>query len=117
IRVHRYACAAVDHETASTYAVAAHCGMARIALLYGFDNPRRREHLLLTDVEKDARRAAADARMKALAVELAALLEGGPSAARPTSRRIPPRRGPRCARPTLQERRRITHSVASPPVS
>jgi purine-nucleoside phosphorylase len=67
---------AVDMETATTFAVAAHFGMARLSLLYAFDNPRRREHLALTDAEKDIRRAAANQKMKetafALAVELAA---------------------------------------------
>lgn len=71
-RWHRDGFAAVDLETAATYAVAEHFGMDRVALLYGFDNPRRREHLLLSDAEKDARRATADARVKAVAVELAA---------------------------------------------
>lgn len=70
-RWHRDGFAAVDLETAATYAVAEHFGMDRVSLLYGFDNPRRREHLLLTDADKDARRAAADARVKVLAVELA----------------------------------------------
>jgi ribosomal protein S18 acetylase RimI-like enzyme/purine-nucleoside phosphorylase len=63
--------AAVDLETVATYAVAEHFGMQRLAVLYGFDNPRRREHLLLSDAEKDARRAAANARMKQLALDLA----------------------------------------------
>lgn len=71
-RWHADGFAGVDLETAATFAVAEHFGMARVALLYGFDNPRRREHLLLTDAEKDARRAGADARMKAIAIELAA---------------------------------------------
>jgi purine-nucleoside phosphorylase len=47
---------AVDMETATTFAVAEYFGMDRIALLYVFDNPRRREHILLTDVEKDSKR-------------------------------------------------------------
>jgi purine-nucleoside phosphorylase len=63
--------AAVDMETAATYAVAEHFGMERLSILYGFDNPRRREHLLLSDAEKDARRAAANTRMKQLALDLA----------------------------------------------
>jgi purine-nucleoside phosphorylase len=68
--------AAVDMETAATYAVAEHFGMERLALLYAFDNPRRREHILLNDAEKDTRRAAADERMKRLALELAVELSG-----------------------------------------
>jgi purine-nucleoside phosphorylase len=63
--------AAVDMETATTYAVAEHFGMDRVALLYVFDNPRRREHLLLTDAEKDGRRAKANTEMTELAFELA----------------------------------------------
>ena len=33
--------AAVDMETAATYAVGEHFGMDRVSILYGFDNPRR----------------------------------------------------------------------------
>ena len=62
--------AAVDLETAATYAVAEHFGMERLAILFAFDNPRRQEHLLLSDAEKDARRSAADERLKRLALEL-----------------------------------------------
>jgi purine-nucleoside phosphorylase len=63
--------AAVDLETAATYAVAQHFGMDRLAILYAFDNPRRREHLLLSDAAKDVRRAEANARMIRLALDLA----------------------------------------------
>jgi ribosomal protein S18 acetylase RimI-like enzyme/purine-nucleoside phosphorylase len=63
--------AAVDMETAATYAVAEHFGMDRISILYGFDNPRRREHLLLGDAESDRRRAAANGRTRQLALDLA----------------------------------------------
>jgi purine-nucleoside phosphorylase len=69
--------AAVDLETAATYAVAEHFGMERVAVLYGFDNPRRREHLLLSDAEKDARRAAANERMTRLALDLAVEVSAG----------------------------------------
>ncbi|HEX5270891.1 MAG TPA: hypothetical protein VFW33_10405 [Gemmataceae bacterium] len=69
--------AAVDMETAATYAVAEHFGMDRISILYGFDNPRRREHLLLSDAEKDVRRAAANERMIRLALDLAAEVGAG----------------------------------------
>jgi len=69
--------AAVDLETAATYAVAEYFGMDRVAILYGFDNPRRREHLLLSDVEKDARRAAGNERMTRLALDLAAEISAG----------------------------------------
>jgi purine-nucleoside phosphorylase len=64
--------AAVDMETATTYAVAEHFGMRRVSLLYVFDNPRRQEHLLLTDAEKDERRKLANERMQELALGLAA---------------------------------------------
>ena len=62
---------AVDMETASTYAVAEHFGMQRLSLLYAFDNPRRREHLLMDDAEKDRLRAIANERMTQLALDLA----------------------------------------------
>jgi purine-nucleoside phosphorylase len=63
--------AAVDMETATTYAVAEHFGMDRVSILYGFDNPRRREHILLSDKEKDVRRAVANDRMRQIALDLA----------------------------------------------
>ena len=63
--------AAVDMETAATYAVADSFGMKRLSLLYAFDNPRQREHLLLSDKDKDVRRAAANDRMTQLALDLA----------------------------------------------
>jgi purine-nucleoside phosphorylase len=66
--------AAVDMETATTYAVAEHFGMDRLAILYAFDNPGRREHILLSDATKDERRARANATMRQLAFELAAEL-------------------------------------------
>jgi purine-nucleoside phosphorylase/ribosomal protein S18 acetylase RimI-like enzyme len=62
---------AVDLETAATYAVAEHFGMERLSILYAFDNPRRREHLLLSDAAKDVRRAEANTRMIRLALDLA----------------------------------------------
>ncbi len=70
-RWHREGFAAVDLETAATYAVAEHFGMDRIAILYGFDNPRQRDHLLLSDADKDARRSIANNRMIRLALALA----------------------------------------------
>jgi purine-nucleoside phosphorylase len=63
--------AAVDMETATTYAVAEYFGMRRLSILYAFDNPRRQEHLLLSDAEKDARRSLGNARMRELAFSLA----------------------------------------------
>jgi hypothetical protein len=45
--------------------------MDRTAILYVFDNPRRREHLLLTDVEKDEKRERANRAARELAFGLA----------------------------------------------
>jgi hypothetical protein len=58
-------------ETATTFAVAECFGMDRTAVLYVFDNPRRREHILLTDVEKDAKRERANQTARELAFALA----------------------------------------------
>jgi purine-nucleoside phosphorylase len=69
--------AAVDMETATTYAVAEHFGMERIAILYAFDNPRRYEHLLLSDTERETRRFAANTRMRELAFDLAEAVSAG----------------------------------------
>jgi purine-nucleoside phosphorylase len=69
--------AAIDMETATTYAVADYYGMERLSILYGFDNPRQREHLLLSDAVKDERRAVANARVKQLALDLAVELSAG----------------------------------------
>jgi purine-nucleoside phosphorylase/ribosomal protein S18 acetylase RimI-like enzyme len=69
--------AAVDLETAATYAVAEHFGMERLSILYAFDNPRRREHLLLSDAAKDVRRAEGNARMIRLALDLAVEISEG----------------------------------------
>lgn len=69
--------AAVDLETAATYAVAEYFGMERLSILYAFDNPRSREHLLLSDAVKDARRAEANARMIRLALDLAVEISCG----------------------------------------
>jgi len=44
---------AVDMETAATFAVARYFGMDCASLLYVFDNPRQKEHILLGDAEKD----------------------------------------------------------------
>ncbi len=58
-------------ETATTFAVAEYFGMARAAILYVFDNPRQREHLLLSDAEKDGRREQANRAARELAFSLA----------------------------------------------
>jgi uridine phosphorylase len=47
---------AVDMETATTLAVAEHFGMDSLALHFAFDNPRRKEHILLNEPDKDERR-------------------------------------------------------------
>ena len=59
--------AAVDMETATAFAVAEHFGMDRASILFGFDNPRHKSHILLTDAEKDVRRARANEAMIELA--------------------------------------------------
>jgi purine-nucleoside phosphorylase len=69
--------AAVDMETATTFAVAESFGMDRLALLYAFDNPRQREHLLLCDADKDVRRVAANATVTEAAFNLAVELAAG----------------------------------------
>jgi hypothetical protein len=58
-------------ETAATFAVADSFAMKRISLLYAFDNPRQKAHLLLSDKDKDVRRAAANDRIRQLALDLA----------------------------------------------
>lgn len=62
--------AAVDMETAATFAVAEHFGMDRASILFAFDNPRRREHLVLQDAEKDRRRAAGNKKMMGLVFDV-----------------------------------------------
>ena len=59
---------AVDMETAATFAVAEHFGMDRGSLLAVFDNPCGEDHILSTDAEKDARRAAAQEVMVEVAI-------------------------------------------------
>jgi purine-nucleoside phosphorylase/ribosomal protein S18 acetylase RimI-like enzyme len=79
--------AAVDMETAATYAVAEYFGMDRVAILHGFDNPRRREHLLLSDTDKDVRRGVGNERMRQLALDLAVEIgaDGAPGPAAPST--------------------------------
>lgn len=74
-RWHQQGFAAVDMETATTFAVAEYFRMNRAAVLYVFDNPRQREHILLTDVEKDAKRARANQAARELAFALALELD------------------------------------------
>jgi purine-nucleoside phosphorylase len=54
---------AVDMETAATFAVARHFGMDRASILYAFDNPRQKEHILLNDAEKDRVRSSGNQQM------------------------------------------------------
>jgi len=54
---HRRGFSAVDMETAATFTVAEHFEMERISVLFVFDNPRRKESILMKDTEKDERRA------------------------------------------------------------
>ena len=60
--------AAVDMETAATFAVAEHFDMDRGSLLAVFDNPRGEDHILTADKEKDTRRAAAQSAMVDIAL-------------------------------------------------
>jgi len=48
---------AVDMETAATFAVARYFGMDRASILFAFDNPRQKDHILLNDAEKDRLRS------------------------------------------------------------
>jgi len=63
--------AGVDMETSATFAVAEFFGMDRGAILFVFDNPRRGEHALLEDEEKDRRRDVGNRRMIDMAVAAA----------------------------------------------
>lgn len=61
---------AVDMETSATFAVAQHFGMDRVSILFAFDNPRCREHILIEDVDKDKLRILGNSRMMELAFEI-----------------------------------------------
>jgi len=54
---------AVDMETAATFAVARYFGMDRASILFAFDNPRQKEHILLNDAEKDRLRYSGNQQM------------------------------------------------------
>jgi len=65
---------AVDMETSATFAVAEHFGMDRVSILFVFDNPRGKEHILLEyalylmkEADKDKRRLLGNRRMIQLA--------------------------------------------------
>ncbi len=53
---HQQGWAAVDMETATTFAVAEHFGMERLSILFAFDNPRKRRHILLSHEDEVVRR-------------------------------------------------------------
>lgn len=59
---------AVDMETAATFAVAEYFGMERGSMLVCFDNPRRKEHILIADAEKTELRRTAQRRMLEVAL-------------------------------------------------
>jgi purine-nucleoside phosphorylase len=61
---------AVDMETSATFAVAEHFGMDRVSILYAFDNPRRKEHILMQDSEKDERRKSGNKLMIEMALDV-----------------------------------------------
>lgn len=61
---------AVDMETASTFAVAKHFGMKRLSLLFVFDNPRRGDHILMTDRAREERRAVGERAMIELVLSI-----------------------------------------------
>lgn len=60
---------AVDMETAATFAVAQHFGMDRGAILFAFDNPRQKEHILLSDGEKAKRHKRGNEEMIKIALD------------------------------------------------
>jgi purine-nucleoside phosphorylase len=61
---------AVDMETAATFAVARYFSMDRASILYAFDNPRQKEHILLNDIEKNERRKIGDRLMIDIVLEM-----------------------------------------------
>ena len=67
---HKKGFSAVDMETATTYGVAEYFGLDRISITYAFDNPRRKEHILLEDAEKDKKRTYANLRTTELILDL-----------------------------------------------
>lgn len=61
---------AVDMETAATFAVARYFSMERSSILYAFDNPRQKEHILLNDAEKDERHKFGNGQMIDMVLEM-----------------------------------------------
>lgn len=66
----RSGCSAVDLETAATFAVAKHFGMDRTSVVYAFDNPRQKQHILLNDAERTERRSKGNVLMMELALDV-----------------------------------------------
>lgn len=60
---------AVDMETTAIFAVAQYFGMDRASILYAFDNPRQKEHILLNDAANDEHRKIGNRRMIEIALE------------------------------------------------
>ena len=60
---------AVDMETATTFTVDRYFGMERASILFAFDNPRQREHILLSDTENDERRDNGNRQMIAMTLD------------------------------------------------
>ena len=67
---HSQGLSAVGMETSSTYAVAEHFGMDRISILYAFDNPRLKEHIMTRDSDNVERRVEGNKRMMDLVLYL-----------------------------------------------
>ena len=61
---------AVDMETATTFGVAEWTGMRRVSILSVFDNPRLGAHIALTEHDKAEARAAGEAAMRRLTLDL-----------------------------------------------
>jgi len=60
---------AVDMETAATFAAAQYFDMDRASILYAFDNPRQKEHILLEDAEKNDRHRIGNKKMIEVVLE------------------------------------------------
>lgn len=67
----------MDIETATNFPVAEYFGMERAAILYVFDNPRQRDHLLLSDPKKETRRVQGNSAACELAFALALEIDAG----------------------------------------
>ncbi|TVR75351.1 MAG: hypothetical protein EA415_04240, partial [Sphaerobacteraceae bacterium] len=62
--------AAVDMETATTFAVAQHFGMQRVSILFVFDNPLHGDTLTDTDEEKSVNRDRGETALKEIVTRL-----------------------------------------------